>query len=101
MVGCGLFLWKCPPKDINALIGYRTKRSMESQKAWDFAQCYAGKMWVRLGIADGLVFIPLSFLPIPERQVWVIFLFLFLHAVVLLLVCPLTERALKQYLNQS
>ena len=44
MVGGGLFLWKCPPKNINGLIGYRTKRSMQNQESWDFAQRYAGKV---------------------------------------------------------
>ncbi len=100
MVGCGLLLWKCPPKDINSLIGYRTKRSMRSQEAWDFSQRYAGKAWVGLGVVDGLVFIPLSCLPFPEEEEWVVFLFLFIQVVVLLLVCPLTERALKRYFYQ-
>jgi uncharacterized membrane protein len=34
---------KFPPKKINSLYGYRTKRSMSSQEAWDFAQPYSNQ----------------------------------------------------------
>lgn len=38
-----------PPKTINSGYGYRTARSMRSQAAWDFAQTYGGRFWVRAG----------------------------------------------------
>lgn len=38
MVGLSLVLWKWPPNSVNQLYGYRTKRSMASQEAWDYAQ---------------------------------------------------------------
>ncbi|PKL79181.1 MAG: hypothetical protein CVV25_08925 [Ignavibacteriae bacterium HGW-Ignavibacteriae-4] len=38
---------KFPPKKINSLYGYRTKRSMASQEAWEFAQPYSVKMMLR------------------------------------------------------
>ena len=31
----------CPPKGINPIYGYRTKRSMKDQESWDFAQEHA------------------------------------------------------------
>ncbi|MEX0312921.1 MAG: SdpI family protein [Allomuricauda sp.] len=34
----GLIFKKNPPKKINWWYGYRTKRSMENQEKWDFAQ---------------------------------------------------------------
>lgn len=34
---------KYPPKKINNLYGYRTRRSMLDQKRWDFSQPYAAK----------------------------------------------------------
>jgi len=37
----GYYFKKNPPKKINMLMGYRTKRSMQSQEAWDFAQVYS------------------------------------------------------------
>jgi uncharacterized membrane protein len=39
-----------PPRKINALYGYRTKRSMKSQEAWDFAQLYSAKKMIFWGI---------------------------------------------------
>jgi uncharacterized membrane protein len=35
-----------PPKKINHLYGYRTSRSMKSQKAWDCANAYAANVMV-------------------------------------------------------
>ena len=46
----GLILKKKPPRKINYLYGYRTKRSMANQKAWDFAQRYSGVEMMRIGI---------------------------------------------------
>ena len=60
MVGFGVLFMKNPPKSINSLYGYRTKRSMRSQDAWNFAHRYFGKLW----LVCGLVSIPLSLLPI-------------------------------------
>ena len=37
---------KYPPKNINDLYGYRTKRSMRNQDCWDFANRYSIRlMW--------------------------------------------------------
>ena len=55
MVGIGARFLKHPPKNINALYGYRTARSMKNQETWKFAHETCGKLWVRLG--------KLSFLP--------------------------------------
>ena len=41
---------KYPPKEINGLLGYRTKRSRKSADAWNFAQHFCGKLWVKIGI---------------------------------------------------
>lgn len=49
------FLTK-PPRTINGTYGYRTRRSMKSQAAWDFAHRTCGRLWSRLG----LVLLPLS-----------------------------------------
>jgi uncharacterized membrane protein len=50
----GYYFKNNPPKEINKLKGYRTKRSMKSQKAWDFAQIYSSGLlltWSLAGIA--------------------------------------------------
>ena len=39
-----------PPKDINGWYGYRTRRSMASQQAWDFAHKYIGRIWLYAGV---------------------------------------------------
>ncbi|HCQ30729.1 MAG TPA: hypothetical protein DIU39_10610 [Flavobacteriales bacterium] len=53
----GLILLKFPPKKINHLYGYRTARSMKSQKHWDYAQRISAKKI----ILYGCLFIFLSF----------------------------------------
>lgn len=49
MIIIGKMMWKHPPKDINAVIGYRTSRSMKSLDAWKFAQEYFGRLWWKIG----------------------------------------------------
>lgn len=46
----GLMLWLNPPKKMNALFGYRTKTSMSSQDAWNYAQKEMGKIWLIVGV---------------------------------------------------
>ena len=40
---------KKPPKEINTGDGYRTRRSMSSKKAWNFAHAFFRKLWLILG----------------------------------------------------
>ncbi|HKK39876.1 MAG TPA: SdpI family protein [Cryomorphaceae bacterium] len=47
----GLILVYTPPKKINYLYGYRSKRSMRNQETWDYAQPRAGKRLIYLGLA--------------------------------------------------
>lgn len=46
----GLIHYYYPPKRINHLYGYRTKRSMRNLTVWKFAQTYAAKKMQRLGL---------------------------------------------------
>lgn len=47
MIVIGRLTWKHPPKEINALIGYRTSRSMKNLDTWRFAHHRFGKlMWI-------------------------------------------------------
>ena len=41
---------KYPPKNINSVYGYRTKRSMLSKERWDFAQEYSNNLMSKYGI---------------------------------------------------
>jgi len=45
----GFVMQKKPPKKINNLYGYRTKRSMKSQEHWDFAQKFSAKAMIQWG----------------------------------------------------
>lgn len=46
----GLYTLYYPPKKINDLYGYRTAASMKNQKRWDFAQVYASKAMIKVGL---------------------------------------------------
>lgn len=45
----GAVMRSVPPGEPNRFVGFRTARSMRSQKAWDFANTYCGNLWKRLG----------------------------------------------------
>ncbi len=47
----GFIMYKFPPKDINALYGYRTSSSMKNKARWDFAQIYSSKLMIYCGVA--------------------------------------------------
>ena len=98
MVGFGLLFMKNPPKSINSLYGYRTKRSMRNQDTWDFAHYYCGKLWYLCG----LVSIPVSLVPIclvlgkSEDVITITTLIVMgLQAILMVATLILTERALK------
>ena len=50
MWGAGEMLLAWPPKEINGIVGYRTRRSMVNQDTWDFANRQAGLIWRRWGL---------------------------------------------------
>ena len=56
MVITGIIITKRPPKEINDLYGYHTKRSTESPEAWKFANEYLGRLW----LVGGLIMLLLS-----------------------------------------
>ncbi|MBR5521795.1 MAG: SdpI family protein [Oscillospiraceae bacterium] len=46
----GKILYSRPPKNINALAGYRTVRSMKNMDTWVFANRHCGKIWQKSGL---------------------------------------------------
>ena len=50
MTGFGWYFLKGRPKEINHIVGYRTKLSMRNQDTWRFAHHYCGKLWFILGL---------------------------------------------------
>ena len=49
MIGFGRYFMKKPPKEINAMFGYRTSMSMKNKDTWDFAHKHCGKAWFICG----------------------------------------------------
>ena len=44
------YVWKKhPPKTINGIYGYRTRRSMQNWATWEFAHQYCARLWRKLG----------------------------------------------------
>ncbi len=50
MVIVGMVFRKKAPRNINMLLGYRTRRSMLSRKTWVFAHAYCGRIWLWGGL---------------------------------------------------
>lgn len=42
-------MWKHCPKEINCVLGYRTRRSMKNLDTWKFAHDYCGRLWWKIG----------------------------------------------------
>ena len=92
----GFIMLKYPPKEINMLYGYRTKKSMSSQEAWDFSQKYASKKMIQIGIILLLICVLVSAFKIPEKAYPTIIISgIIIGVLALLLIIPITERQLK------
>ncbi len=49
MIVIGKVFIKNPPRQINGIYGYRTRRSMRNQTACFFFHLYCGKLWRKFG----------------------------------------------------
>lgn len=76
-------------------IGYRTRRSMQSEQAWAFAQRPAGRLWIIAGAAMLGVSAVLCVLLYQWMETAVLY-FVLAQAALTLGTVPLTERALKR-----
>ena len=96
------FLTK-PPRTINGTYGYRTRRSMKSQAAWDFAHRTCGRLWSRLGLVmlplSALVMLPVLGADTGTVGLWCGAVALVQTAVLLGSIFPV-ERALKKEFDQ-
>lgn len=50
LLAAGIMLKKSPPKNPNALLGYRTSRSRQSKEAWEYAQRRFGEIMTKWSI---------------------------------------------------
>ena len=96
------FLTK-PPRTINGTYGYRTRRSMKNQAAWDFAHRTCGRLWSRLGLVllplSALVMLPVLGADTGTVGLWCGTVVLVQTAVLLGSIFPV-ERALKKEFDQ-
>ncbi|UII22481.1 SdpI family protein [Fulvivirga ligni] len=93
MLLISILFYAFPPKAINHVYGYRTKRSMKNQQTWDEANRYANKLmlwfFIAITVIEGLIFLFVSYqtgLTIASAMI----------VLALILVVMLTERHLKK-----
>lgn len=82
-----------PPKKINQIYGYRTKRSMSSQENWDIAQKFSSQLMLKQGLIMLALACILVVLPIHEIVSVIISVALLIGSVTVLFVQ--TEKRLK------
>lgn len=80
-----------PPKEINAVYGYRTSTSMKSQEAWSFAQEYSSNKMIH----SGVFLVVISFLKILIGINCEVFFNLFFVLLSVIYLFFTTERAIK------
>ena len=64
MLGGGVLMASKAVGNVNALLGYRTTRSMRNDDTWRFAQDYCGRLWKKGGVLMliGSVLVQLPFM---------------------------------------
>ena len=97
-----LFYFK-PPKNINRIYGYRTKRSMKNSRTWEFAHEYCGWLWMRFGVV--LFALSLACMNmLREKNVDTIGIWggvlVMIQCILLVLTIPLTEKALRKNFDE-
>lgn len=50
MIAISLITLIFPPKKRNAIYGYRTRSSMKSQEAWEFANAFSSKVMIAISL---------------------------------------------------
>ncbi|MDR6301096.1 SdpI family protein [Mesonia maritima] len=89
----GFIMYKFPPKEINSLYGYRTRKSMESQEKWDFSQRYSAVLMIKVGLIFCGISLLKIFIELSMETILIAEIFILLLGVGLLLY--LTEKAIK------
>lgn len=102
MIIFGLIFVKKAPKKINYLYGYRTPMSMKNKATWVFAHKYAGKVWIISGIINLVVSVIITIIlkDIKRFNIFMLML-IFMQIIILLLVIPLTEVALRKKFDKD
>ena len=104
MLGAGKWMRDYPPKDINWVFGYRTRRSMKNEDTWAFAHRHAGAMWMKVGTVMLIASLAFCFPFIGRSKDVMSIVMLILvpvqTVIIVLSVIP-TERALKRTFTED
>jgi uncharacterized membrane protein len=103
MLVFGYVMTKHPPKKINSLYGYRTKRSMKNMDTWVFAHQVMGKYWIKYSVIGYLLTMIFMFVIYQETEDQMAIHSLFLTAILLILmIIPIimTERQLNENFDE-
>ncbi|MDY2509317.1 MAG: SdpI family protein [Ruminococcus callidus] len=104
MAFAGWMMQAHPSKNINGLIGYRTKRSMKNMETWKFAHAYCGRLWKIYGIVMFCISVVLSvfflFMKV-ETDIVLMGVVVCLQSLILILPILFTERALQQQFDEN
>lgn len=104
LIVIGRMMWKHCPKDINGIVGYRTKRSMKNMDTWRFAHDYCGRLWWKIGWG---MLIPSILLQIPffystEDRIGIVgCIIVTIQCILLFLSLFWTEHALKKTFHKD
>lgn len=104
MIIAGRMMWKHCPKEINAVIGYRTSASMKNMDTWKFAHEYCGRLWWKLGwiILVPSIIIQILFINSTEDTIGIVGgIICTVQMVVLIAAIFPTEMALKKNFNKD
>lgn len=104
MLLAGCWMLKCPPKEINGLIGYRTGMSQKNKDTWAFAHQVCGRLWTRVGavLLLATILVQLPFAGSGEDTMGVVTMILEAAQLVVLLSSILpVELALKRTFDEN
>ena len=97
LVLLGVIFYKFPPKSINHIYGYRTRRSMLNQDTWDSANEFSSKWMVRFGVLT-MVISGVLYVLLPSYNALISILVM---TVLVVIVIPITEEHLKRHFTEN
>lgn len=96
----GFILLKYPPKELNWVYGYRTKRSMRDKESWDFAQRYSAFRMMLYGFLLTLCSLA-GFVFHPEEETGIFIGLALMLLMVVLLVVDVERALIKKFGSSS
>lgn len=92
-----IFMYK-PPKRINTIYGYRTKRSMKDDKSWTYAHRFLGRLWAMWGsiiFFCSIIILINIYRKSVETISWIGFAIIMGQTIIMLIPILMTENELK------